>query len=178
MSGARMAWLVSLLVICSDRDADSAQDSTPSKAVVLSVGGEVPQPVKLTATELARLPRQSVRGKDRDGKEVEFEGVPLVEVLKTAGVKFGHDLRGPALANYLVVEAADGYRVVFALPELDPASTDRVILLADRRAGKPLDEKEGPLRVIVPGEKRPARWVKQVISLRVGRAEPAATAPK
>ena len=49
--------------------------------------------------------------------------------------------------RYLVVEAADGYRAVFALPELDPAFSDRVILLADRRDGKPLDGKEGPLRV-------------------------------
>ena len=96
--------------------------------------------------------------------------MPLVEVLRSAGVKFGHDLRGPALATYLVVEAADGYRAVFALPELDPASTDRVILLADRRDGKPIDAKDGPLRVIVPGEKRHSRWVKQVIALKVGRA--------
>jgi DMSO/TMAO reductase YedYZ molybdopterin-dependent catalytic subunit len=170
--------LFSVLATSPVPDLASGQESAPVSGVVLSVGGDVPHPVKLTASEFARLPRQSVRGKDRDGKEVEFEGVPLVEVLKTAGIKFGHDLRGPALANYLLVEAADGYRVVFALPELDPASTDRVILLADRREGKPLDEKEGPLRVIVPGEKRPARWVKQVTSLKVGRAEPAAAASK
>jgi DMSO/TMAO reductase YedYZ molybdopterin-dependent catalytic subunit len=180
MSDARIVGSVLVLAIGLLPDMSAGQESATATAtaVVLSVGGDVPNPVKLTASELARLPRQSVRGKDRDGKEVEFEGVPLVEVLKTAGVKFGHDLRGPALANYLLVEAADGYRVVFALSELDPASTDRVILLADRREGKPLDEKEGPLRVIVPGEKRPARWVKQVISLKVGRAEPAAAAPK
>ena len=94
----------------------------------------------------------------------------LVELLKSAGVKFGSDLRGPALALYLVVEAADGYRAVFALPELDPATTDQIILLADRRDGKAIDAKEGPLRVIVPGEKRRVRWVKQVITLKVGRA--------
>ncbi len=178
MSDARRTWLLSVLAFCLAPGGAMAQDSARTSAVVLSVTGDVPRPVKWTASEFARLPRQSVRGKDRDGKEVGFEGVPLVEVLKTAGVKFGQDLRGPALANYLVVEAADGYRAVFALPELDPAFTDRVILLADRREGKPFDEKEGPLRVIVPGEKRPTRWVKQVVSLKVGRAEPPATAPK
>jgi hypothetical protein len=73
------------------------------------------------------------------------------------------------MANYLVVEASDGYRAVFALPELDPASTDRVIILADRREGKPLGEHEGPLRVVVPGEKKPSRWVRQVIALRVAK---------
>jgi DMSO/TMAO reductase YedYZ molybdopterin-dependent catalytic subunit len=138
--------------------------------VVLTVSGEVGQPLKLTADDLAKLPRQIVRARDRENKESAFEGVPLVEILKAAGVKFGEDLRGPNLALYLVVEASDGYRAVFALPELDPASADRVILLADHRDGQPLAPREGPLRVIVPGEKRHARWVRQVVALKVGRA--------
>jgi hypothetical protein len=56
------------------------------------------------------------------------------------------------------------------LPEVDPVCTDRGILLADRRDGEPIDAKYDLLRVIVPGEKRPARWVKQVIALQAGRA--------
>jgi len=173
MSGARAAWLVSVLVlvlaILPDPTAAPGQDPAPTSKVMLRVGGDVPQPLKLTAPEFARLPRRTVRAKDRDGKEAEFSGVPLVEVLKAGGVKFGQDLRGPALATYLVVEAADGYRAVFALPELDPAFSDRVILLADRRDGKPLAGNAGPLRVVVPGEKRHARWVRQVVALKVGR---------
>jgi DMSO/TMAO reductase YedYZ molybdopterin-dependent catalytic subunit len=149
--------------------AAQGQAPAPTSKVILRVGGDVPRPLELTTPELARLPRQTVRGRDHEGKEAEFAGVPLVELLKAAGVKFGQDLRGPALASYLVVEAADGYRAVFALPELDPAFTDRVILLADRRDGKTLGEREGPLRIIVPGEKRHARWVRQVIALKVGR---------
>jgi DMSO/TMAO reductase YedYZ molybdopterin-dependent catalytic subunit len=169
MNIARTHWLVFILTILPDPGAAPGQDSAPASKVVLRVGGDVPRPVGLTAAEFGRLPRQTVRAKDHDGKEAEFEGVPLVEVLKTSGVKFGQDLRGPALASYLVVEAADGYRALFALPELDPAFTDRVILLADRRDGKPLGGNAGPLRVIVPGEKRHARWVRQVIGLKVGR---------
>src|SRR5262249_10815519 len=98
------------------------------------------------------------------------EGVPLFEILKAAGVPFGTDLRGPALASYLVVEASDGYRVVFALPELDPAFTDHIVLLADRRDGKPLEGEEGALRLVVLGEKRHARWVRKVVALRIRRA--------
>jgi hypothetical protein len=74
------------------------------------------------------------------------------------------------MALYLVVEASDGYRAVFALPELDPEFTDRVILLADRRDGRPLSDHDGPLQVIAPGEKWHARWVRQVIRLKAGRA--------
>ena len=74
------------------------------------------------------------------------------------------------MALYLLVEAADGYRVVFALPELDPAFTERVVLLADHRDGQPLTPAEGPLRLVVPDEKRQARWVRQVGSGTVHRA--------
>jgi DMSO/TMAO reductase YedYZ molybdopterin-dependent catalytic subunit len=144
---------------------------TSAPAISLSVSGEVERPLKLTAADLAKLPRGSVRAKDHDGKESDFEGSPLIDVLKLAGVKFGEGLRGKNLALYLVIEASDGYRAVYALPELDPAYTDKVIMLVDRRDGKALDSNEGPLRIVVPDEKMHARWVRQVTGLIVKRAQ-------
>ena len=149
-----------------------AQTSTQKQAnpVLLTVNGEGAQPLKLAAEDLAKLPRRSVSAKDHDGKDTSFEGVDLGEVLTLAGVKLGEHLRGKELALFLLVEAADGYRAVFALPELNPAFTHRLVILADRREGKPLGEKEGPVRIVVPGEKRQARWVRQVTSLTIRRA--------
>ena len=141
----------------------------PESDVVLVVDGAVEHNLKLGFADLAQFPRQSLRATDELGKESLFEGVLVAEILRSAGVKFDKELRGKKLADYLLVETGDGYRVVFAMPELDPAFTDRVILLADRRDGKPLGGNAGPLRVIVPGEKRHARWVRQVIGLKVGR---------
>jgi hypothetical protein len=92
-------------------------------------------------------------------------------VLKLAGVKFGEGLKGKNLTLYLVVEASDGYRVIYALPELDPAYAEKVILLVDKRDGKALDAKEGPLRIVVPDEKMRARWVRQVTGLVIKRAQ-------
>jgi hypothetical protein len=60
---------------------------------------------------------------------------------------------------------------VFALPEFDPDFTDRVIVMAVRRDGKTIGSSEGPLRIVVPGEKRHARWVKQVTALDVEQAK-------
>ena len=54
--------------------------------------------------------------------------------------------------------------------DLDPDFTDRVILLADRRDGHPLSSKEGPFRIVVPGEKRHARWVREVTALVIQEA--------
>jgi hypothetical protein len=91
----------------------------------------------------------------------------LKRVLEKAGVPFGESMKGKRLASCLLVEAADGYRVVIALPELDPAFTDEQTLLAFLRDGKPLDAKEGPYRIVLPNEKRMARWVRQVTTLRI-----------
>jgi hypothetical protein len=98
------------------------------------------------------------------GKEIVYAGTPLIEVLKAGGLRLDADKAGirETLTMTAVVEAADGYRAVFALAELDPELTDRLILLADTKDGQPLSPREGPFRIIVPGEKRPARWVRQV----------------
>jgi len=150
--------------------AGAQTTQTAAPAISLSVSGEVNKPLKLNAADIARLPHRSVRAKGHDGNEAQFEGVPVIEVLKLAGVKFGEELRGKNLALYLVVEASDGYRAVYALPELDPAYTDKLILLADKREGKSLDEKEGPLRIVIPDEKQQTRWVRQVAGLVIKRA--------
>jgi DMSO/TMAO reductase YedYZ molybdopterin-dependent catalytic subunit len=147
----------------------SAQDKQPAGAE-LAVTGEVAHPLKLTAADLAKLPHQKLTTKDTDGKTVTFEGVALVQLLQSAGVEFGEKLRGKNLALFLVVEAADGYKAVFALPELDPAFNDRTIILAETRDGKPLAEAEGHWRIILPDEKRHGRWVRQVVSLTIRRA--------
>ena len=165
--------MISLDVAAQSEPKTGSPPQTSTRAgspVLLEVRGEVSRPLAWSASEFAKLPRQTVRAQGHDRVESQFEGVSLFEVLSRAGVPFGKELRGQAVALYLVVEASDGYRAVFALPELDPAFSDRVILLADRRDGRPLPEPAGPLQVIVPGEKRHARWVRQVIRLRVGRA--------
>lgn len=170
MIRVRRAGLALFVVALLSAAALGQANPAPAADSLLSVGGEVERPLKLTAADLAKLPRRTVKAKDHGGKEALFEGVELGEVLKLADVKFGEGLRGKSLALFLLVDAADGYRAVFGLPELDAAFTDRVILLADRRNGKPLTATEGPLRIVVPEEKRQARWVRQVIGLTIRSA--------
>jgi hypothetical protein len=127
-------------------------------------------PFKITAAEIAALPHQKISVDDH-GRTVRFEGVALRLVLEKAGVALGSSLRGKRLSSCLLVEAADGYRVVFALPELDTSFTDRVVLLADQADGHPLSSKEGPFRIIVPGDKIMARWVREVTTLKIVHAQ-------
>ena len=76
-------------------------------------------------------------------------------------------MKGKQIASCLLVQAADGYRVVIALPEIDPAFTDKQFVLAFLKDGKPLDAKEGPYLIVIPDEKRMARWVRQVTTLKI-----------
>jgi len=135
--------------------------------VVLIVDGAVEHDLKLSFSDLARFPRQSLRATDELGKESLFEGVLVTEILKAAGVKFGKELRGKRLADYLLVETADGYRVVFSLPEFDPGFKQSLVLLADSCDGDPLSASDGQLRLIIPSEKRYARWVRHLVALHV-----------
>ena len=120
----------------------------------------------LSRADIESLPHVKVTASEHSSS-VSFEGVTLKSVLEKAGVTFGESMKGKRLTNCVLIEAADGYRVVIALPELDPAFTDKQVILAFLRDGKPLGEKEGPYRIVIPDEKRMARWVRQVTALKI-----------
>jgi hypothetical protein len=120
----------------------------------------------LAAADIEALPRVKITTAG-SAVSATFEGVLLRAVLEKAGIGFGETLKGKRMASCLLVEAADGYRVVIALPEIDSAFTDKQVVLAFLKDGKRLDEKEGPYRIVIPDEKRMARWVRQVTTLKI-----------
>ncbi len=132
-----------------------------------TVTGEVLNPLKLTAVDLARLHTVQVNTTDRDGKPHIYTGVKLSEVLDSAGVTLGKELNGENLAKYILVMAADGYEVIFSLPEVDPEFNDQQIIIAYQVDGNPLPNGEGPFRMVVPDEKRLARWIREVTNIKV-----------
>ena len=142
---------------------------TPAAAQLEVRGDSLPARV-FTAAEVAALPHAEVRATEHGGTST-FSGVPLDSLLRRAGVPVD-SVRGRRVADYVVVLAADGYRAVFSLAELDPGLGGRAVLVADRRDGQPLGAAEGPLRLVVPGDGRPTRWVRQVTTLVVRRASP------
>jgi hypothetical protein len=71
-----------------------AQTTAAAAKPSLKISGEVEKPLTLGADDLAKLPRRSVRAIDHSGKEAEFEGSTLAEILTLAGVKFGEGSMG------------------------------------------------------------------------------------
>lgn len=149
--------------------AAAAAALAPVASETLSIGGAVETPLTLTLADLAKMPRTTI-SVNEDGVNVPYSGVLLAEVMKRAGAPNGAKLRGKALATYLLCEAKDGYRVVFALAEFDPDFSDNPILVADTRDGKPLFDYQGPFRLIAARDKRAARGVRRLTKLTLVQA--------
>jgi DMSO/TMAO reductase YedYZ molybdopterin-dependent catalytic subunit len=151
-----------------------AQQPSPAKATTgpseFTIGGAVTTPLTITAEDLKKMPRKTVRVENAHAKRTEvYEGVPLAALLQRAGVPQGEQIRGPLMTTYVLVEAADSYHAIFSLAELDSSFEDSEVLVADTMDGAPLPPDQGPFKLVAPHEKRPARWVKMVKSLTVGR---------
>ena len=138
----------------------------PPTLTVEGIGGKS---VVLSAADLAKLPRKTFTASVH-GSPAAFEGVLLSDVLGKAEMPAGEKFQGTAASYYVVVEAKDAYRAVFAWAELDATVAERPVYLVTKKDGKALSEKDGPFETIVPGEKRDSRWVRQVTALKVKKA--------
>jgi DMSO/TMAO reductase YedYZ molybdopterin-dependent catalytic subunit len=143
--------------------------ATAASSGQLSVTGDIPKPLSLSLDDLRRQPRVTVKAmNEHQGSAQEvYEGVSLATLLKQAGAPQGAQIKGAALATYIVAEGADGYRVVLSLAEVDSDFQDAEIIVADTMNGAPLADKIGPLRLVVPHDKRPARWVRMLQSIKI-----------
>lgn len=116
---------------------------------------------RVAAAELAALPRAEVT-LEAHGERHVYSGPLLIDVLGKVGVPRGPALRGPALASVVLISARDGYQVALAVAELDPAMRSARVILADRADGRPIPQTDGPLRLVVEGDLRPARSARMV----------------
>ena len=137
----------------------------------IRVEGEVAHPLTLNSADLAKMKRIVVSGEDRDGKVHSYSGVAVAEILQQAGAPMGAQLRGDNMTKYLLVRSADGYEILFSLAELDSTFTDRTVLLADSMDGQPLPADIGPFRIIIPAEKKHARWTWKATTFIIGSAK-------
>lgn len=158
---ALLALVILLINPCISRSQAQVKEAT------IKVTGEVTTPLDLKLPDLQQFKQIEVKRKDRDGSDHTYTGVVLADILQKAGATLGKELTKENLAKYVLVEASDGYRVIFGLAELDKAFTDRLIIVATLVDGKPLDARDGPFRIIVQDEKKPARCIKQVTSIKI-----------
>ena len=94
-----------------------------------------------------------------------YSGVRLADILGPLKVPVGDGLRGEALAICFIATGSDGYKVALSIAELDPAFHPGEVIVADALNGKPLAPDIGPLRLVVTEDKRPARAVRNLVSI-------------
>ena len=137
-------------------------------AASISVVGMRGMTVTLTVADLQGLSSRSIEVTEPHSTEkVAYRVVPLSKVLAVADVPFGTLLKGAALAATVRAEAKDGYRVAFSLVELDAGIVCSEVFVAIEREGKPLPPDLGPFRLVVPTDRRGARWVRQLTRVAV-----------
>jgi len=145
---------------------------TPGREIVepaIKVTGLGGKSVTLAGGDLAKLPQQTVKTTDH-GTPATFQGVLLTDVLAKVDLPAGEKFHKTAASHFLVVDARDGYRAVFAWAELDSSFMDKSVYVVTQRDGKPLPDADGPFQLVAPGEKRTARWVRQVTALTLKQA--------
>lgn len=124
----RTTSMILLLILAGGYRAwsdDAAQTKQAlAKQLLLEVVNESGKSFTFSTADLAKLPQKEIEARDHKGDQAKYSGVLLASVLAQADVTLGASLKGKLLTNYLVVEAADKYRVVFSLPEIDPEWTD------------------------------------------------------
>ena len=120
----------------------------------------------LSASELKAIPHISLAiHNSHTNADETYSGVRLSDLLARLGAPLGSELRGRALANYIVATGSDGYKAVLALGEVDSSFHPGEVLVADTMDGKPLDAHSGPFKLVVSEDKRPARSVRNLISI-------------
>ena len=121
-------------------------------------------PATVDESLLAGLPTREVT-LTAHGVTQKCSGPDITTVLAKLGLPQGEALRGPALASGVIVRARDGYAVLFSLAEFDAMLGNEGAVVATQCDGHAIADKDGPYRLIVPGDKRPARAVRQMATI-------------
>ncbi len=147
-------------------DMPHAKPSGPVGPLKITFGDKS---AEWTAATLAALPHTTLTVYNEHAKASQtYSGVVLINLLKPLGVP--DKPHGKELRFYLVAEGVDGYQVVYSVAEVTPDVHDGTVIVADTQDGKPIAD-DGPLKLVAAGEKRPARWVRNLVGVRVLAAQ-------
>lgn len=154
----------------ANAQAATAQNA-PASASTLDLSGPDGRHLTLSADALESLPQKAVRVHNpHTGADEAYQGVEISLLLARLDAPLGAKLHGNALTMYVVAEGTDHYRVVYSLAEVDPAFHGGTVIVADGMDGHRLDARNGPFKLVNTEDKRPARWVRNLVSLQLKSA--------
>jgi hypothetical protein len=143
-----------------------AIDRPATASLTVSAYTAPAQQAPLSASDLKSMPHVTLTlHNSHTNADETYSGVRVADILAKFKAPLGSDLRGKAMANYVVATGSDGYQALLALAEVDPTFHPGEVIVADTMNGKPLDAHEGPLKLVVTEDKRPARCVRNLVSI-------------
>lgn len=164
-----LVFLASSLLVAQQPTTAPVVSATNNPALpnnILLVSAQPQDPLRLSLADLKALPHITVTiHNSHMNADETYSGVRVADLLGKLGAPLGNALRGEALGKYIVATGSDGYRAVLAFAEVDPSFHPGEVLVADTMNDKPLDEHSGPLKLVVTEDKRPARSVRNLISI-------------
>jgi hypothetical protein len=167
----RVSLIVACLIVVGNVAAQQAAPAAPEKSELLLTAPSH-DPVRLSIEELKGMPHITVTfHNSHTNADENYSGVRLADLLAKLGAPLGDALRGKALANYVIATGSDGYRSVLALGEIDPSFHPGEVIVADAMDGKPLDAHNGPFKLVATEDKRPARSVRNLVSVELRSAQ-------
>jgi hypothetical protein len=177
----KLGWLFALILLAGLGSRAEAQamamgehetmahaPAKPSTSLVVTVDGKA---TTFSAGDLKAMTQTTLTAKNgHTGMEETYAGVSVGELLAKCGFTFDNKTAKRTYHSYVRAEGTDGYWVLFSASELTPILRETGSILALGVDGKPLGD-EGEFKIVVAGEKRPARWVRNLKSLTVVTVE-------
>jgi hypothetical protein len=149
-----------------DMGHSMGKPSVPAGSMKITFGDKS---AEWTPATLAALPHKTITVfNEHANANQTYTGVPLIDLLTRLGVP--DKPHGKDLQLYLVGVGSDGYKAVYSVAEVNPDVHDATVIVADTLEGKPLAD-DGPLKLVATGEKRPARWVRNLVAVHVLTAQ-------
>ncbi|HLK25775.1 MAG TPA: molybdopterin-dependent oxidoreductase [Caulobacteraceae bacterium] len=148
-------WLVGIAFATAFAGAAAAQS--------ILVKGPHDTTATVTEADLRGMSRASVT--IPYGQKATYTGALVSDILATVGAPSDKRLHGAPVNQILIVTGSDGFTTVLAIAEVEKSFKTQPVILADEENGKPLPPKEGPFRLIVGGELKPARSVFDVTAI-------------
>ncbi len=141
----------------------SGTAAAPASSLTLAGPG---QQTTLSLEALKALPHVTVSVTDAHSHMKQtYAGVSLISLLEKVGAPAPEAVRGKVLAEYVLATGSDNYRAVLALAEIEPGFHPGGVIVADTLDGKPIDTQQGPLKLIVEEDEKPARWVRNLVKV-------------
>jgi hypothetical protein len=170
--------LLAVLVFCpafvtlaAAQDMDHHPQPTV-QSTELKIQGLDGKSITLSPGEISTLPHKTVSVFNAHTKSNEkYSGVPLTDLLAKVGTPVGENVKGDLFLTGIVAEGTDKYDVLYALAEVDSSIHAGEVIVADMVDEHKLG-KDGAFKMVSTEEKRPARWVRNLTSIRVVTVKP------